>query len=516
MPTNRVPMRKVKRILELHFVANLSVRAIARSVGVGRSSVSRILERARVVNVTWPPPDTMTDAKLEALLYPVTARGGLVPRPIPNWVEVRQQLATHRSLTLFQLWTEYIEANPTGYQYSHFCELYRTWRGTQVDPVMRLTHKAGERLFVDYSGKKPCVVDPHTGEVHQMELFVAALGTSGYLYAEATETQTAADFCGSIRRTFEFLGGVPRLVVPDNLKSAIIKFRKDDTPVLNESFRDLTEHYQVGALPARPRKPRDKAKAESSVLMLQRRVLGALRNRTFTSLAELNAAILEQVQDLNHAPFQKMDTSRQRMFEELDRPALRPLPTEPYEYGQWTDQRKVAFNYHIQVEKHFYSVPHQYLGSYVRARIQAKTVEIYRNQTRITSHVRDRAPGKYTTNHAHMPKNHKEHGDWTPSRFVNWAKRIGPSTGTLIEQNLASAQVPAQVYSRCMGILKLESTYGPATLERACQIALERDQCSSAAIRRLVKRIADERPAPPPIEHENLRGANYYSTNSTT
>ena len=178
-----------------------------------------------------------------------------------------------------------------------------------------------------------------------MELFVAALGTSGYLYAEATETQTTADFCGSVRRTFEFLGG--GLVVPDNLKSAVIKFRNDDTPVLNESFRDLTEHYQVGVLPARPRKPRDKAKAESSVLMLQRRVLGALRNVTFTSLAELNAAILEQVHDLNRAPFQKMDTSRQRMFEELDQPALRPLPTEPYEYGEWTDKRKVAFNYHI-------------------------------------------------------------------------------------------------------------------------------------------------------------------------
>ena len=514
MPTKRVPMKKVKRILELHFVANLSVRAIARSVGVSRSSVSRILERVRVTKVTWPLPAAVTDAKLEALLYPVTARGGSAARPVPNWVEVRKQLATHRSLTLFQLWTEYIEANPTGYQYSHFCELYRSWRGAQVDPVMRLTHKAGERLFVDYSGKKPSVVDPHTGEERRVELFVAALGASGYLYAEATETQSTADFCGSIRRTFEFLGGVPRLIVPDNLKAAVIQFKKDDVPVLNESFRDLTEHYQVGVLPARPQRPRDKGKVESSVLMLQRRVLGALREVAFTSLAELNAAILEQVRDLNHAPFQKMDTSRQRMFEELDRPALRPLPTEPYEYGQWTDKRKVAFNYHIQVEKHFYSVPYQYVGSYVRARIQAKVVEIYRHQRRIASHVRDRTSGKYTTNRARMPKNHIEYGDWPPSRFVNWAKKIGPSTRALIEENLASAQVPAQMYSRCMGILKLERTYGQDTLERACELALARETLSSAAIRRLVKRIAVEvHPSPsPPIAHENLRGANYYSS----
>ena len=237
----------------------------------------------------------MTGAELEAILYPTAARDASLRRPMPNWAEVRQELARHRSLTLHQLWKEYIAAHPTGYQYSRICELYRRWRSTQVDPVIRLTHKAGERLFVDYSGKKPRIADPVTGEVREVESFVAALDASAYLYAEATETQKVADFCGSIRRAFEFFDGVPRLIVPDNLKSAIIKFRTDDTPILNESFRDLAEHYNVGVLPARPRKPRDKAKAESSVAILQRSVMGALRNVVFHILAELNPLIIVAV-----------------------------------------------------------------------------------------------------------------------------------------------------------------------------------------------------------------------------
>ena len=518
MPAKRVQMRKIKRILELHYVARLSNRAISRSVGVGRGSVSRLLERATVAELSWPLPEGMTDAELEAVLYPATTRDASVQRPVPNWVEVRQELAKHRSLTLHQLWKEYIAAHPTGYQYSRFCDLYRRWRSTQVDPVMRLTHKAGERLFVDYSGKKPCIADPVTGEVREVELFVAALGASGYLYAEATETQKVADFCGSIRRAFEFLEGVPRLIVPDNLRSAIIKFRTDDTPILNESFRDLAEHYNVGVLPARPRKPRDKAKAESSVAILQRSVMGALRNVVFQSLAELNAAILEQIRELNQAPFQKYDTTRQRMFEALDRPVLRPLPREAYEFATWVDKRKVPFTYHIQIERHHYSVPYQYLGRYVRARVGAQIVEIFDGETRIAAHPRGRAPEKYTTNRAHMPKNHQAYGEWPPSRFVKWAKKIGPYTTALVEENFSRAHVPVQVYRRCMGILKLGGEYGQTALERACQLALRRDQLSTAAVKQLVKRIAAEhhQAPPPPIEHENIREADYYLPNETT
>ncbi len=513
MPTKRIKMREIKRILALHFVDKLSNRGIARWVGISRASVARLLERAKRAQLMWPLPEDITDAKLEAMLYPPTTGDASVARLVPNWVEVRRELAQHRSLTLHQVWTEYIEEHPTGYQYSRFAELYRNWRSTQVDPVMRLTHKAGERLFVDYSGKKPTITDPD-GEVREVELFVAVLGASGYLYAEATQSQKVADFCGSIRRTFEFFGGVPKVLVPDNLKSAVIKFRTDDTPILNESFHDLAEHYNVQVFPARPRKPRDKAKAEGGVLLLQRKVLGALRNVTFHSLAELNEAILEQVQELNQTPFQKHNTTRARLFEEMDQPMLRPFPQEPYEFAVWIHNRKVSFHYHIQMDRHHYSVPYTYLNQQVSARVTAKTVEIFHGETRIASHLRESAKQKYTTVEQHMPKNHQDDESWPPSRLVNWAKQIGPSTTALIEEIFARAFVPAQVFRRCMGILRLGREFGNSVLEQACEHALNQDRLTTAAVKKLAKRIADEsQQSPSPIEHKNIRGADYYSSN---
>jgi len=385
-----------------------------------------------------------------------------------------------------------------------------------MDPVMRHTHKAGDRLFVDYSGKKPCVVDPDTGEMRTVELFVAVLGASNYLYAEATETQKARDFCASVRRTLEFLGGVPRAIVPDNLKSAVIQFKKDDIPVLNESFRDLTEHYQVGVLPARPKKPRDKSAVEAGVLFAQRQILAPLRNVTFFSLQELNAAILEQVKAFNLTPFQKMPGTRQRRFEEVDRPALRPLPTNPYAYGAWTGKRKVGLDYHVQIEKHFYSVPHRYLGSSVRGLIRQGTVEIYLGDERIASHVRSRDSGRHTTTLIHMPVHHREYAKWSPKRFIRWAQTIGPQTTALIEENFACFQIPEQAYRRCMAILKLGNAFGHDLLEKACGLALERQTLSSPAVKQIVKRMATELHQKPPIEHENIRGANYYASNGTT
>lgn len=274
MPATRLSMKHVKHILELHFEERLSIRAIARGVGIGRSSVARILDRAKVANVRWPLPKGTSDADLERILYPSPTQSGSVGRELPDWMEVYKELARHRSLTLHQLWAEYIERNPQGYQYSYFCELYREWRGCHEDPTMRITRKAGERLFVDYSGKKLRVTNPTTGETRTVELFVAALGASGYIYAEATETQKTFDFCSSIGRAFQFYGGVTRMLVPDNLKSAIIKFRKDDVPILNDSLRELADFFRVGVVPARPRRPKDKGLVESSVLLVQRRLGG--------------------------------------------------------------------------------------------------------------------------------------------------------------------------------------------------------------------------------------------------
>ncbi|MCY3680137.1 MAG: IS21 family transposase [Gemmatimonadetes bacterium] len=507
-------MSTIRDILQLYFESNGSVRAIARSVGIGRSSVSRILDRARVTNLNWPLPAEMSDDKLRELLYPITAPGAGSPHPVPNWVEVHKELVRHRSLTLRQLWREYIEANPAGYQYSRYCDLYRGWRCSQAEVVMHLTHKAGERLFVDYSGKKPCIQDPITGEVKPAELFVCALGASGYLYAEATETQTAKDFLGSVRRAFEFYQGIPRILVPDNMKAAVIQFRTDDTPILNRSLRDLTRHYKVDVVPARPRRPRDKSKAEGGVLLLQRQILGAHRNTTFLSLVDVNAIILQEVHTLNQARFQKINTSRKQLFEELDRPALRPLPKQPYEYARWVSKRKVGFNYHVQIENYHYSVPYAYVGKFVRARISEEIVEIYDDQMRIASHRRGWSAGQYTTVVAHMPREHQEYADWRPERFVNWAKKIGPHTTVLIEAIFAEAEVAEQVYRRCMGILKLASEYGHDAMEQGCEMALNLQTPYTATVRQCVQQVATQlhQPQYTPIENTNVRGATYYSS----
>ena len=515
MPANRIPMRMIKRILELHFAANLSVRAIARGVGIGRSSVSRILDRAKVAKLTWPLPEGMNDVDLEQILYPIAVESGSAQCPMPNWMEVHKELARHRSLTLYQLWTEYIEQNPNGYQYSYFCDLYRRWRCRHAEPVMHMTRKAGERLYVDYSGKKPCITHPITAETRAVELFVAALGASGYIYAEASETQKAVDFCGSVGRSFVFYGGVPRIIVPDNLKSAVVQFRTDDTPILNASFGDLAEFFRVAVLSARPRRPKDKGLVESSVLMVQRKILGTLRNREFFSLAELNEAILEQVRMLNEAPMQKTRVSRQQLFAELDQPALRPLPREPYEYVVWVNKRKVRFDYHVQIENHRYSVPYSYLGKDVQVRIGAKTVEILDGERRIASHMRSVLPGKYSTKRADMPRNHREYADWSPTRFRKWAEAIGPHTKALIEANFAWFDLPEQAFQRCMGTLNLGREYGYEAMEKGCELALSRNTLSTQAVKQLVKQMATQLRHPPQlsIDHDNIRGAAYYSTN---
>ena len=518
MPAKRLLMRKIRHILELRFAAKLSKRAIARSLGIGRSSVSRVLERAVMAQLTWPLPDDMTDAKLAAIIYPNTARAAAGSRPVPDWAEVHLDLAKNRSLTLSQVWKEYIEKHPNGLQYSRFAELYRAWRKCEVDQVMRQSHKAGERLFVDYSGKKPCYTDPITGEVHTPELFVAVPGASNYLYAEATPSQKTADFCRSIRRTFEFLGGLPQIVVPDNLKAAVIKVRKDDVPILNKSFEDLAAHYRVNILPARPRRPKDKSKAESGVLLAQRQILAVLRNIKFFSLEELNAAIAERVRVINSTPFQKLPGSRQSMFEAVDKPALRPLPMVPYVYGEWTGKRKVAMDYHVQIEKHYYSVPYKFIGRTVRGLIREHTVEIFHDDTRIASHRRGRISGRHTTLREHMPARHRKASDWSKERFIKWARKAGPDTAKLIKANFDRYDIQEQAYRRCMAILQLGRKYGYENLEQACGIALKNCTLDSHAMRRIIMDIlADQQYAPKTaIEHDNIRGADYYSSNGTS
>ena len=503
-------MRKIREVLRLYHTAGMSIRAIARSLKASPSTVGDYLRRAEAARLSWPLDEALDDAQLERRLFPVPAPS-CIARPLPQWTEVHRELR-RKDVTLALLWEEYKAAHPEGLQYSRFCERYRTWAST-LDAVMRFEHRAGEKMFVDYAGRTVAVADPHSGEIRQAQVFVAVLGASNYTFAEATWTQTLPDWIASHVRAFEFFGGCPELVIPDNHRPAVSRAHRYE-PDTNPTYHDLARHYTVAVLPARVRKPRDKAKVEVGVQVVQRWVLAALRNRTFFSLAELNAAIARLLERLNSRPFRKLPGSRRSMFEQLDRPALRPLPCERYVFAEWKKAR-VNIDYHIEVDGHYYSVPHALIRRQLDVRLTATTVECLYRAQRVASHMRSSHKGRHTTADEHMPEKHRRMGQWTPERFIRWAEKIGPRTGALITTVLDSRRHPQQAFRSCLGILRLANGYGDERLEAAAHRALAIGAHSYRSVESILAHRLDER-APEPtertavIEHDNIRGADYY------
>ena len=512
MTRERLSMRKVREVLRLKFASGFSDRKIARSCGIGRSTVADYLRRAESAQLSWPLAEGVDDAALERLLFAPPAVIVAARRAVPVWSDTHRELR-RKGVTLFLLWQEYKAIYPEGYQYSQFCQRYRDWRG-QVDIVMRQEHRAGEKLFVDYSGQTVAVVDRTTGEARQAEIFVAVLGASNYTYVEATWTQTLPDWIGAHMRTFKYLGGCPEIVVPDNLKSGVNKAHRYD-PDLNKTYQDLAVHYGVAIVPARVRKPRDKAKVENGVLVAQRWILARLRNHTFFSLAELNAHIRTLLDALNERPFKKLPGSRRSQYLQIDRPALRALPGEPYCYAEWCKVR-VAPNVHVEVDEHYYSVPHTLVKRQLEARVSASTVEVFFKGNRVASHRRSHHPGGYTTVRAHMPKSHQAHLDWTPARLIGWAEKTGLATAAVIERILASRAFPQQGYNACYGVMRLGKSYGDARLEAACARAVALGTTRYQSIESILKQGLDRCPLPAPapakepVVHDNVRGARYY------
>jgi transposase len=416
-------------------------------------------------------------------------------------------------VTLQLLWDEYKAANPEGFQYSWFCDSYRHWLG-KVDVVMRQTHRAGEKLFVDYAGQTVPVIDPQSGEVLDAQIFVAALGASNFTYAEATWTQRLPDWIGSHVRAFNYLGSVPAIVVPDNLKSAVHLAHRYE-PELNPTYAEMGQHYGVAIIPTRSARPRDKSKVEVAVLVVERWILARLRNRQFFSLAELNAAIAELLELLNNRPFKKLPGTRRSTFESLDRPALQPLPATPYQYAEWKKVR-VNIDYHVAIDKHYYSVPYQLVKQQLEARITTNTVELLHKGKRVASHRRSYQPGRHTTVNAHMPKAHREYAEWTPQRLVRWARETGPATAKLVEVILTSRPHPQHGFRACLGIMRLAKNYTTPRLEAASRRALAIGSCSYKSVESILKNGLDRKPLPataidtPAIEHDNLRGSDYY------
>jgi transposase len=400
MPTKRVSMRRIREILRLKHACGATDRAIARSIGVARSTIALYLDRTAAAGLSWPLSDALTDRVFEAMLFAgAGTKPGCRRKAEPDWTHVHRELR-RPGVTLTLLWEEYRAAQPDGYRYSRWCELYRDWE-SRLSPTMRQAHPAGERLFVDYAGQTVEVIDAKTGEITPAQIFVAVLGASNYTYAEATATQTLPDWIGSHGRVLAFLGGVPRQIVPDNPKVGVTKALWYE-PGLNRTYLDLAAHYGTAILPTRTRKPRDKAKVEAGVLVVERWILARLRNRRFFSLAELNAAIAELVVDLNARPMKRLGVSRAEMFTELDRPALKPLPAEPFVYAEWR-MRRVSLDYHVDIDGHYYSVPFRLIKEPVEARITARTIEIFHKGERVAVHLRGGHRGQHTTVPDHMP-----------------------------------------------------------------------------------------------------------------
>ena len=506
-------MRKITEILRLKFEAKLSHAQIARAVGLSKGAVGKSVSLAQANGLSWPLPAGMDEAALQALLYP--PRAGVRRHLEPDHARIHTELK-RKGMTLQLLWSEYAaDAGDRAYRYTQFCEHYRQWVQRQKCSL-RQVHRAGEKLFIDYCGPTVAVIDAESGEARQAQVFVAVLGASSYTYAEATWSQSLPDWIGSHQRALAFFGGVPALLVPDNLRAAV---KRPDryAPEPNATYQDLARHYGTAILPARPYKPKDKAKAEVAVQVVERWILARLRHQRFFALAELNAAIHALLEDLNARPFQKLPGSRRTLFEQLDRPALKPLPATPFEYAEWRHAR-VGIDYHIHVDGTDYSVPHRLVGARVDVRLSATSVEVLHRGQRVATHPRQGAGG-CSTRPEHMPKAHQAHQQWSPPRLLDWAQTIGPATRAVVAHQLSDPPHPEHGYRACLGLRQLERSFGPGRLEAACARALAIAAPSYHSVRSILTQGLDQQPLPEAADakaaatlpsHANVRGARYY------
>lgn len=510
MAQERLSMRKIREVLRLKFGCKMPNRAIARSVVVSHDTVREYVRRATSAGLGWQLPEGLDDATLYEQLFPKPERASSSAIPLPDWPAVQGQLKK-KGVTRRLVWQEYRAEEPTGYGYSRFCELYDAWR-RQLEPVMRLDHTAGE-AYVDYAGDKVPVVDPATGEVREAEVFVLALGASSYIYAEAQWSRSLPDWIGGHVRAFEHIGGVPHILVPDNIKAGVKKPCRYE-PDLNPTYHELAMHYGTAVVPARVRRPRDKAKVESAVQVVQRWVLAPLRHETFFGLAALYATIRRQLALVNGRPMRHIGQSRQALLESVERGALLGLPARPYEYAGWVGAT-VGIDYHVEYDHHFYSVPHALIRTSVEVRATATTVEVFAGGVRVASHPRRHSPGRHSTEPAHMPPNHRFYSEWSPERFTRWAAGVGPEAKQLVEAVFASRAHPEQGYRTCLCLMRLAKDYSAERFEAACRRARLGGHTSYRGVANILKAGLDALPIEPAVEpaaadHANVRGADYY------
>jgi transposase len=506
-------MRRAREILRLKNEFGLTNRQIASALKMSHVTVGKYLKNAESSGVSWPLPDDVTDSRLMELLRSSSRPPEAALRPLPDMEMVYREMKK-KHVTLQLLWEEYRKEHPDGYKYTRFCEYYRRFKCKQ-DVSLRQEYKAGERMFVDWAGDTITIWDAQTGESRQVSLFVAILGASNYTFARAFENKQQACWIDAHVLAWEFFGGVTILTIPDNEKTGVTAAGRYEMD-MHRTYEELTSHYGTVAIPARPRKPQDKAKVESAVLNAQRRILAVLRNLKFFSLGELNTAIERALKDLNERPFQKMPGNRKTLFEQIERSALKPLPLTRYEVATWT-QAKANIDYHIQVDWHFYSVPYHLVSEYVEVRLTSRTVEVIHQGKRVALHQRSYLRGRATTEPMHRPQGHQEHVDWTPERLEEWAgNSIGVNGRQVVSTMLAELSHPERGYRACLGLIRIARKYGAARTERACQLAVKAGACSYRSVSSMLKtgrdlQVLDTTESRTPGSHENIRGADYYN-----
>jgi transposase len=502
-------MRKIREVLRLK-ASGCSKRRIAASLGISATAAIECVQRARHAGLTWPLPEGLSDEALEQRLYPPSTSKD-EKRPLPNWAEIQRELK-RPGVTLQFLWQEHREQHPGGYAYSRFCDLHRAWE-KRVSPTMRQTHIAGERMFVDYAGTRLQVIDRITGEILTAELFVAVLGASSLTYAEATWTQSLSDWVGAHTRAFRYFDGVTAMIVSDNLKSGITKACFYE-PNVNRTYQEMADHYDTAIVPARPNKPRDKAKVEVGVQVATRWIIAKLRKRTFFTLAELNAAIRDCVEQINNRVTRHLGASRRSLFEDIERSALKSLPTTEYVFAQWK-QCRAGIDYHLEIDKHYYSVPYTLLRQELWASYTASTVEVFHRGKRVAVHRRGPPNRGHTTLPEHMPSSHRRYADWTLPRLMREAGEIGPNATALVEVILREKRHPEQGFRSCRGILKLVGRFPRERVEAACERALAIGARSFTSVKSILESKLDrKRPEKtaegPAIVHDNIRGPTFY------
>ena len=505
-------MRQIQEILRLKYQNQLTIREIAGSCGLPSSTVGDYLKRAEAAGIRWPLPEGEDAKQLLERLMAVAPPDANALAALPEWPSIHQELR-RKSVTLALLWKEYRQSHPQGYGYSRFCELYQRWAST-LDPVLRQHHLPGEKMFVDWAGQTVPIHHGADGSVSAAHVFVAILGASNKTYAEAFENEQLAAWILAHCRAYAFFGGVAKITVPDNPKTGVVRACRYE-PVLHRSYQEMAEHFGTVIIPARPRRPRDKAKAEAAVLIAERQILAALRDQRFFSLGELNQAIAGRLAQLNDQPFQKLEGSRNSWFETVEKAQLLPLPARSFELAIWS-KAKVNIDYHVAVEKHYYSAPYQLIHQTLEVRLSEQAVELFHNGKRVAAHLRSHQPGRFTTLEEHRPKSHQKHLEWTPSRIQSWARTIGPECGHLVEKIMESRPHPEQGFRSALGIIRLAKAFGNTRLEAACRRALHFGACSYGSVQSILKKNLDAQPLEQDLPfssptHPNLRGGPYYA-----